>query len=167
MAAFDITKARKLKNSGKSYKHISELFGVNQNTLVSRMMKGAIGDTTSKRCADCGAEGVRLCRHHVCYQQNRIVLLCDSCHSKAHSSDPPAAKKRSVPSDCLPYLVRSATRMAQCIYCWRVERDLSIRQAASLIGVHYSVLLRFENGEEISGPNMASIFTWMVSSIDT
>jgi len=152
----NLTEARKLKHEGKTYSHIASLYGVSVSHLQKKFMKDAVGDISVKACAGCGKTGVRLSRHHVCYQENRIILLCDKCHCAAHP------KKYEGGEIELPDEIKNSSILAQMVYCWRTERCLSVRDAANKIGINYSALLRFENGEEISSPNLFRVFIWML-----
>lgn len=159
---FDISEARRLKDSGKSYKQVAEVFSINASTLVSRMMSGAVGNTETRQCVACKATKVKLNRHHVCYSDNRIVLLCDKCHAKAHKNDGPYPKNKKEPVG-LPEPYCNASRLAQLIYCYRTQHGFSLRDMADIIEVDFSCLQRFEVGGEISSDNMAKFVSFLFS----
>lgn len=45
---------------------------------------------------------------------------------------------------------------------WRKLEDLSLRDASAEIGVSTPTLSRVERGEEMSGPVLAKILTWLL-----
>lgn len=54
-------------------------------------------------------------------------------------------------------------KLGQLIKDWRRMREVTIRDAAKIIGISYPTLCRFENGEEIEGTTLSKILAWAMS----
>jgi ribosome-binding protein aMBF1 (putative translation factor) len=66
----------------------------------------------------------------------------------------------SVPSEAKA-LLWALDRMPEAALRRRSERELSLRDAASEIGVGASTLLRFEKGEAVNTHNLTLICEWV------
>lgn len=52
-------------------------------------------------------------------------------------------------------------QMATVIRGWRHHEELSIREAATMIGIDRNALTRIESGEGISGVTLTRLLTWL------
>lgn len=50
---------------------------------------------------------------------------------------------------------------------WRKMSDLTLREAASRIGVRFNTLARIETGEQMDGATLAVILRWLTTEVDT
>lgn len=54
-------------------------------------------------------------------------------------------------------------KLTELVKAWRYRNELSLREAAEIIGVSYVSLQRFEQGETESGPTLLAILKWAMS----
>lgn len=76
---------RSLKIKGKSYREISELFGVSRQCIQQTIRPRT--SLLGQKCRKCGSAS-KLHRHHPDYSTDYIEYLCVSCHAKVHGKVP-------------------------------------------------------------------------------
>ena len=64
-------------------------------------------------------------------------------------------------------------RLGAVIHKWRVMSELSVRDAAGIIGISATTLHRFESGDDVDGRTLIAVLKWLMdteeesSTIDT
>jgi hypothetical protein len=54
-------------------------------------------------------------------------------------------------------------KLEHVIYGWRVNGELTLRDAAKIIGITHLALHRFESGKPISQDNFSKVLRWLLS----
>ena len=54
-------------------------------------------------------------------------------------------------------------KLAELVRAWRHHHQMSLREAAEIIGIPESVLRRFERGDTVSGPTLLALIQWAIS----
>ena len=49
---------------------------------------------------------------------------------------------------------------------WRLMRDLTVREAAKVMGLSVATLSRIERGENMDGAVLAKILTWLLQNVE-
>jgi hypothetical protein len=55
-------------------------------------------------------------------------------------------------------------RLGEVIRKWRVMSELSIRDAAAIIGISATTMHRFESGDDVDGRTLVTILKWLMGS---
>ncbi len=91
---FDIEQMRTLKTMGFTYAQIGQNYGISRQRVQQLLRpegfyKNGKLAVEVKICSVCGTEITgKLDIHHVNYQKNQVLPLCNSCHRKEHAPDP-------------------------------------------------------------------------------
>jgi DNA-binding XRE family transcriptional regulator len=59
------------------------------------------------------------------------------------------------------------TNLAHMVQCWRRRHDMSLSQAAELIGVDRGALHRLEKGDSVNQSTVLQILRWSFDEKDT
>lgn len=61
----------------------------------------------------------------------------------------------------------SGMQLGDVLRKWRKMSDLTLREAATRIGVRFNTLARIETGEQMDGATLAIILRWLTAEVDT
>lgn len=85
-----IEKAKQLKDSGLTYKAVSNKIGVAYHKVtIALKNKSAVRSGVCSKCKKHCRTGF----HHTNYLRNTVVELCNSCHTKEHANPKTRANK--------------------------------------------------------------------------
>ena len=54
-------------------------------------------------------------------------------------------------------------RLGEVIRKWRVMSELSVRDAAAIIGISATTLHRFESGDDVDGRTLITVLKWLMA----
>jgi transcriptional regulator with XRE-family HTH domain len=55
-------------------------------------------------------------------------------------------------------------RLGEVIRKWRVMSELSIRDAAAMIGISATTMHRFESGDAVDGRTLIAVLKWLMAT---
>ena len=55
-------------------------------------------------------------------------------------------------------------RLGEVIRKWRVMSELSIRDAATMIGISATTMHRFESGDDVDGRTLIAVLKWLMAT---
>lgn len=58
----------------------------------------------------------------------------------------------------------TTTNLGEVLRKWRVMRELTIREASKIIGLHYTTYFRLEEGRHPDSETMLKLWNWFVKA---